>query len=140
MIPAVYLILEENGKYLFLKRANSGYMDGFYQFPAGHVDGGEPLKKDMVREAKEEINLELLEQDLKLSFIGHRFIETGVERLDFFFSCTRFDKKSIKNMEPEKCSEIIWLDKNNSQIVPYIKEVIDKIDLGENYLDTGFVV
>lgn len=39
MIPAVYLILEENRKYLFLKRANSRYMDGFYQFPAGHVDG-----------------------------------------------------------------------------------------------------
>lgn len=94
----------------------------------------------MIREAKEEIEVDILKQDLELVFTGHRFIEGGVERLDFFFECTKFEKANIKNMEPEKCTEIAWLDKNNPQIVPYIKEVINKIESGKNYLDSGFMV
>lgn len=139
LIPAVYLILKKNEKYLFGKRQNTGFMDGFYGLPSGHVDGGENLKKAMLREAKEEINLEIAEVDLNLVFVEHRFIEKGVERIDFYFECLDFDEKQIINNEPEKCSSLEWLSLDNLEIIPYVKEAIQSLIQGNNYLDQGFI-
>jgi mutator protein MutT len=138
IIPAVYLILEKDSKFLFLKRSNSGYMDGFYQFPAGHLEGGETLKQAMIREAKEEVALDIQEKDLDLVFTAHRFVEKGVERIDFFFKSAKFNELEIKNNEPEKCSEIVWLNMNNQKIVPYIKTVLTELQNGKNYIAADF--
>lgn len=32
---AVYMIVRQDNKILFLKRQNTGYMDGYYALPAG---------------------------------------------------------------------------------------------------------
>ena len=138
VIPAVYLILKTEDKYLFGKRLNTGYMDGFYQFPSGHIEGNESLKTAMTREAKEEIDLDIAQKDLNLVFVSHRFIENEAERVDFFFECINFDEKQIKNNEPEKCSDLKWLKKDNLEIVSYIKEVLESLTQGGNYLDSGF--
>lgn len=48
-IPAVYIFLEKDGKFLIARRCNTGYQDGNYQVPAGHVDEGELPTEAMVR-------------------------------------------------------------------------------------------
>lgn len=57
IVPSVYLILMKDNKILFSRRYNTGYFDGYYSFPAGHLDGGETLKQAMVRETEEEIGI-----------------------------------------------------------------------------------
>lgn len=138
VIPAVYLILQKNGKYLFGKRKNTGYMDGFYQLPSGHVDGNKSLKQGLCREAKEEINLEITPQDLKFLAVAHRLTPESIERVDFYFECPDFDESQIANNEPEKCSELTWLETTNPQIVDYTPLVFEKVAQGEGYLDFGF--
>ena len=44
-IPAVYLVLIKDGKVLMLERKNTGYMDGWYSFIAGHVEKGESFHR-----------------------------------------------------------------------------------------------
>ena len=57
-VPASYLVLKKDGKILLTRRQGSGYYDGWYGLPAGHVEAGELPTECLIREAKEEIDVE----------------------------------------------------------------------------------
>ena len=126
-IPSVYLILLKDNKILLLRRYNTGFRDGEYSFIAGHLDGNETLRQAMVREAKEEANIELDLTDLELVHTMNRR-ETEEERVDFFFTTKKW-KGEPKIMEPHKCDDLSWFEFDNlpNNVIPYIKQVIDCI-------------
>jgi len=132
-IIAVYLILREGPKTLLLQRANTGYRDGQYGLPAGHVDAGEPIIDAMVREAKEEINIDIHSDHLQLVHVRDRNADDG-HRVDFFFTCSKWHGRP-ENAEPHKCSDLTWHDHRDEQldIIPYIKEVLNHTDTREIY-------
>ncbi|MCL2702648.1 MAG: NUDIX domain-containing protein [Defluviitaleaceae bacterium] len=105
---AVHLFLLKENKILLLKRFNTGYEDGNYSVPAGHLDGGEDVFTAMTREAKEESGIDILLENLEIVQVMHRKKETE-ERIDYFFSCDKWSG-CVKNTEPEKCDELIWAD------------------------------
>lgn len=106
VIPAVYLVLRRTDEVLLLRRANTGYRDGEYSLPAGHHDGGESLLSAMVREAKEEIGIDVHEDDLRLAHVMHRNAADG-ERVDFYFTCDKW-LGDVTNCEEHKCDELRW--------------------------------
>ena len=125
IIPAVYLILTKDNKILLARRYNTGYFDGNYSFPAGHLDGNETLKQAMAREAKEEIGILLDLTDLELVYVMNRKIPND-ERVDFFFTAKKYQGEP-EIMEPDKCDNLNWFKLNNlpENIIPYIRQVID---------------
>jgi mutator protein MutT len=125
IVPAVYLILTKDNKILLSRRHNTGYFDGYYSFPAGHLDGGETLKQAMVREAKEEIGILLNLEDLELVHTMNRRIPDN-ERMDLFFTSKKWEGEP-KIMELNKCDDLTWVGLNNlpQNIIPYIKQAID---------------
>lgn len=138
IIPTVYLILRNSSKILLARRYSTGFHDGDYSFPAGHLDGNETMVKAMLREAKEEIGVELDENDLKLIHVMHRK-EPNEERVNFFFTANRW-KGEPQIMEPHKCDDIRWFDINSlpDNIIPYIKHVIDCVVNGVFYSEFGW--
>jgi len=125
IIPAVYLVLVKDNKILLSRRYNTGYFDGSYSFPAGHLDGNETLKQAMIRETKEEIDVILDPEDLELIHVINRKIP-GNERVDFFFTTKKWQGE-LKIMEPDKCDDLSWFGLNNlpENVIPYIRQVID---------------
>ena len=59
IICASYLLLVRDTEVLLSRRFNTGYEDGNYSLPAGHVDKGESVADALVREAKEEIGIDV---------------------------------------------------------------------------------
>ena len=106
IIPAVQMILRKGDQVLLARRFQTGYEDGKYGLPAGHVDGNESLARACVREAKEEVGVTVLVNDLKLFHIVSRLGDDG-ERVDFFFETTKWAGEP-KIMEPHKCDEVSW--------------------------------
>ena len=126
IICASYLFLLQDNKILLLRRFNTGYEDGNYSIPAGHVDKGESISYSLIREIKEEIDIDIDKTNIELSHIMHRrAIETNDERLDFFFICKNWSGK-VKNMEPHKCDDLTWCDVNKlpNNIISYIQDAI----------------
>jgi len=55
VVPTAYLVLIARDKILLSRRYNTGFLDGYYGFPAGHLkDDEETLSQTVIREAREE--------------------------------------------------------------------------------------
>ena len=127
---AVFLILEKDGKYLFSQRKNTGYRDGFYTVPSGHVDPGELPVAAMVREAGEEIHISLDQKDL--DFVHVLFQQDSY--IDFYFKARVWSGEPI-NGEPDKCSDLRWatLDELGELVVPKVAHALLAIERGVLY-------
>lgn len=112
---------------LLLLRANTGYEDGRYGVPAGHLDGGESITQAAIREAREETGVELMADDLSVVGVMHRKAE--VERIEFFLAAQRW-RGDARNAEPEKCDGVGWwpLDHLPENMVAYIRHALARPD------------
>lgn len=77
MRAAVYVVMERDNEVLFIRRNNTGYRDGEYTLPAGHVEPNETFVETGVREAREETHADIRPQDLALLHVMQRH-EKGV--------------------------------------------------------------
>jgi len=143
LIPAAYVFLIKDGKILLLQRANTGYEDGNWSVPAGHLEGDESATTAMVRETKEEIGLNILQTDLDFAYVLHRKGEQPKgkegERVDFYFLLKNW-KGEPQNMEPDKCSALTWfsLDALPENIIPCVKQALTGYLKGEAYGEEGW--
>lgn len=92
---------------LLMKRQNTGSDDGYYELPGGHLEEKEDIFDAMIREAKEELLVNLKRKDLKLIHILHHY---NGERINFIFETDK--DLNVKIGEPEKCSELLWVNIN----------------------------
>lgn len=138
-IPAVYIFLEKDGKYLVARRCNTGYQDGNYQVPAGHVDEGELPTEAMMREAKEEVGIDLSSANLELVHVSYRPKHDNTDnRVDFFFRARTWDGE-IKNMEPNKCDDLKWvsLDELPKNMTPHVRDAMECMKKGVFFKELG---
>jgi 8-oxo-dGTP diphosphatase len=132
-VTASYLFLRKDGKILIARRCNTGYQDGNYQVPAGHVDAGEVPTEALIRESKEEIGIDIDPKDIKLAHASFRpkHDETG-DRVDYFFEVSRWVGE-VTNMEPHKCDELLWVEPTDlpSNMTPHVRVAIECAERGE---------
>lgn len=122
---AVHLLLLDKKKLLFLRRKNSGYMDGFWGLPAGHVEECESAIEAMIRETREEIGLELTENQLRCVGTMHHLKPGTSDYVHFFFDVKSWMGEP-HNCEPDKCSELGWFRNVPEDVVPYIGQYINE--------------
>jgi len=137
---AIYCIVRDGDKVLMLQRSNTGYADGKWSFPAGHVDEGESLTCAASRELKEETGLDLAQSDWIFRTIMHR--RTADRRIiDVFMEATNWQGQPV-NTEPYKCSALEFISPANAciELVDYITPVFHSLseNVAENYLEWGW--
>jgi 8-oxo-dGTP diphosphatase len=134
---AVYAIIRnEQGEILFSQRKNTGFMDGRYHLPAGHMDGNETMVAAMIRELKEELDIDVLENDIRVVHISHRE-SINREYFDAYLEVSRFTGIPKIN-EPEKCSTLNYFNItaiNMADFVMYDIDIINMIDNGVHFSD-----
>jgi len=123
-VSACHLFIIDGNKILLLRRFNTGYEDGNYSVPAGHLSGNERVKTAMIREAKEEVGIGIKESDLEFIQIMHR--KSDDERIDFFFLAKKWSG-DIEIKEPHKCDQLGWfnLDRLPENTIPYVRRAIE---------------
>jgi mutator protein MutT len=107
LIIDIHLLLIKDNQILLIKRQNTGYEDGKYHFPAGHLEEGEPTTLALIRESREEIGIKIQPENCRLCHVMHN--KSNNERISLFFEVKKWQGE-IKNMEPEKCAEIKWFN------------------------------
>lgn len=106
VLPVV--IREKDGReeVLLLRRANTTYMDGKWDFAgSGHVEEGETASQAVCRELFEETGLIAKPEDAVFLHVSHRIKYPTY--YDFYFEFRSWEgEPSIR--EPEKCSGMEW--------------------------------
>ena len=137
LITSVYLILIKDNKILLSRRYQTGYMDGHYSLPAGHLEDGETIRQALVREVKEEIGIIIKPDDIVLVHTMHRKEEDI--RVDLFFTANSYQGNPT-NAEPEKCDDLSWFPQGNlpDNLLPYIRQAITQHLRGSFYSEIGW--
>jgi 8-oxo-dGTP pyrophosphatase MutT (NUDIX family) len=133
----IHLFLFRGDQILLLRRYQTGYMDGYYSVPAGHLDGEETVRMAGVREAREEIGVGINPADMVFAGVFHR--HEGDERVDFFVQVRSWSGEPV-NTEPEKCDELRWADLGAlpENTVPYVRRAIENFQGGIPFEEFGW--
>lgn len=134
---AAYLLLVKDGKILLLRRFNTGWRDGEYTLPAGHVDGDESIRAELCREAKEEIGIDITPDNLKFVHVMHQ--RDNHQYIDFYFTAKTWHGEP-SNCEPEKCDAMQWVspDELPENVVPNVKQALEAYSRSEAYSEFGW--
>ena len=116
-------VIYHNGKILIAQRRKDKSLGGFWEFPGGKIEKGETPQQALIREIKEELNVELRIGDLI------RTIEYDYSSFHLSMECywcellgeevTLLEAKSAKWLTKEELFDIKWL--------PADKEIIETI-------------
>lgn len=139
-VPEVTVLIRKEGKILFVLRSNTGWMDGFYAMPGGHLEADENFTDAGVREALEEVNVSIDPADLKPLHTLHRLGGPGDVRIGVLFEATTWTGEP-RNMEPERHGEIAWFDEHNlpyDKIIEFQAEALRSLQAGNHYGEMGW--
>ncbi|MGH3471310.1 MAG: NUDIX hydrolase [Nocardioidaceae bacterium] len=113
VVPAAYVVLRRDDQILLQLRRGTGYMDGYWATAAaGHVETDESVVAAALREAREEIGVDIAPAALIPLTAMHRTAgnhQAIDERVDFFFSCLQWAGEP-RLVEPEKAADLAWFD------------------------------
>lgn len=111
LIFAVRLILEDNGKLLFLKQTQKN--GGRYSLIGGNVEDHEFAREALVREALEETGIRMEPSNLHLVHVLHRHkLKKDEVYLVLYFKVTQF-YGDPESREPKKFKDVNWLPLDN---------------------------
>jgi 8-oxo-dGTP diphosphatase len=133
----VHLLFFREDQVLLLRRFNTGYADGQYSVPAGHLDGGETVIAAASREGFEETGVRIEAGDVDFSSVVHR--KDGDERVDFFVHVRNWQGEPM-NTEPDKCDDLHWvkMDALPNNVIPYVRKAIENHRGGIKFLEFGW--
>ena len=131
-LSAIYMIIKnEKEEILFQRRCGSKLWPDFLGLPAGHVDKGEDVYQALVREAREELNIDINAKDIEDKFVVNRINKNLKPYYDVYFVIKNY-KGIIKINEPNKCQELKWLDLDNlpNDVIGFEKEAFTNYKKG----------
>ena len=118
---AVFVLLIKEGKTFLLRRQNTGWADGMFTVPSGHVDAGETVPQAAVKEVREEAGVVVKEEDLEFMHVQYVYDVY----VNFYFKAERWEGEPYV-AEPELASECSWaaLDALPEDLIYHIKAML----------------
>ncbi|GIH49329.1 ADP-ribose pyrophosphatase YjhB, NUDIX family [Microbispora rosea] len=114
-------------KVLLGRRQGTGYADGEWQImPSGHLEEGESVVDTAVREAREELGIEV--DGCEVVHVMHHRNAGGTARIGMFLVPRSITGIPV-NAEPHKCAELAWfpLDRLPERTVPYARAGVEAV-------------
>jgi len=126
------IIIVKDGKTLLAKRKKKTLGDGHWGSSGGHVEIGETPAQAAIREAKEELGIEVGNLQF-LICIDEQWLD-GKQYIDIIFLADIISGEP-KNMEPEKIEAVGWFPVNDlpEPMFPPVKLALQAIKTGKKY-------
>ena len=135
---SVVLLLIKDNAVLLSRRCNTGWNDGAYAVPAGHLKENESVLDALIREAREETGLVLKRENLKVIHVMHRKTSER-EYIDFVVQAVAWEGEPV-NAEPDKCDDMSWfpLDSLPRNVLPASARTLELYRKGDLFSEFGW--
>ena len=101
----VGFIINQNHDFLITKRPKNKMLGGLWELPGGKKEKGESLKNGLIRELKEEINVDI-NIDRKIGMIQHSYSHMNITLHGYECKIKR------GNIKKNECDDIKWISLN----------------------------
>ena len=146
LIPSASILMllkteNDKRKVLLQRRQNTGFADGLWDLScSGHVEHGESMSEAAVREAKEELGIEIPLKEVRFFVLVHkREQERDLTYYNSYFVCENFIGEP-HICEPHKCSDLQWFDLNKlpDDLINDRKKAVQAYVNGVHYIEYGW--
>ena len=104
VLVAACALIDADGRVLIAQRPSGKSMAGLWEFPGGKVDPGERPEDALIRELKEELDIDVAAKCLApLSFASHSYAEFHL--LMPLFVCRRWEG----DIAPQQGQQLAWV-------------------------------
>lgn len=126
---SVSFLIQKDEKFLLFYRTDGYFKDGWWVLPAGHIEEGETATQTVIREAKEELNIDIYPKDVEFVHLVHNLTGEN-KRMDIYFLVKKFSGV-LTNLEPNKCEKLAFFSKTSlpplEKIAPTTLQALKKI-------------
>jgi ADP-ribose pyrophosphatase YjhB (NUDIX family) len=135
---ASYVLLRDGDKIAFVLRSNTDWMNNYYGLPSGKVEWKETFTQAAIREAKEEVGIDIQPEHIHHVLTMQRHSGDS-DWIDAFFAVDRWDGEVV-NAEPHMHSEVAWLDIDNlpDNVIPSVRFGLEQVKAGMRYAEYGW--
>lgn len=138
LVDVHILLIRDDRILLSLRRSGDKY-DNRWHLPSGKLEAGESAAVGAVREAAEEIGVELEPAALRLVHVAHVTAPGRDSRLGLFFRAERWRGEPF-NREPDKCYALQWFPLNDlpADLIEYSALGIAALNSASPYSELGW--
>lgn len=136
---AVYAFIINDHKQILLQKRQGGVFDGLYDVAvSGHVEPFEKMSTALIREAQEEIGIQIDSCDLKFALLLHSYYDEAIY-YNAYFQVKRFTGQPVIN-ECHKTTELAYFDLDDlpQNLIPDRRFAIAQYLKGEHYAEYGW--
>jgi 8-oxo-dGTP diphosphatase len=130
---AAFVLLRAQDTVLLQRRSGTGFADGQYCPPGGHLEPGESISQAAIRECYEEIGIQIERRQL-IPIGVTPYASPAGGGVDFFFSCEEW--RGIP--QPlAGCDEVSWwpLSALPDTTIPFIRRAIERHLIARHWFD-----
>lgn len=131
------ILIDRDNQVLLQKRANTGYADGWWSFPGGHVESDESLVAALQRELFEEIGVKVSADQCAFRLTLSRKPESGKRYINFFYVIK--ECKDVPIISDGKASELCFFSPTAlpDMTLAHIQEALHLIEKGVQFSESA---
>ncbi|MGI9380068.1 MAG: (deoxy)nucleoside triphosphate pyrophosphohydrolase [Methyloligellaceae bacterium] len=113
VLVAACVLVDRDGRVLLAKRPEGRKMAGLWEFPGGKIEEGELPEQALIRELKEELNIDTVKSCLApMTFASHTYDDFHL--LMPLFVCRKWEG----DIQPLEGQELAWVRPNRLNTFP----------------------
>ncbi len=123
MVIVTAAVVINDDKVLIAQRQTGSHMEFKWEFPGGKLEDGETPKECLIREIKEELNMEIVPLDL-YKIVDFRHEEREMKLMVYLSMLLKGNGEAIE------CNDFKWVSKNELDLyefTPADKPIVEKL-------------